>query len=42
MTDLSNIHVFPFYSDLLLPWHIHICETLGMPYEVMAHYHKFE
>ena len=27
------------------PWHysihIHICENLGMPYEVMAHYHKF-
>ena len=21
MTDLSNIHIFPFYSDLLLPWH---------------------
>ena len=46
MTDfLSNIHVFPFYSDLLLPWHysiyIYICENSGMPYEVMAHYHKF-
>ena len=44
MTDLSNIHMFPFYSDFLLPWHysihIHICENSGMPYEVMAHYHK--
>ena len=46
MTDLSNIHMFPFYSDLLLPWHysihIHVCENSGMPYEVMAHYHKCE